>query len=144
MQGVDEDSARRWLQDQGVTSARWLTEILDGFDFSQPAYLQPLFEGDVIYQYVRRPEHQLLAPNRGNWFCLIGASPAYLAIFGGLAGRELRRFQVESQLIALEGTSARKDIEWSWAGGGPGGATQLFVPPYQIARLGASAPHDGW
>jgi hypothetical protein len=141
---MDKAAARQWLEHQGVTSQSWLDDVLGGFDFAKPVYEQHLSQGDVIYQYIRNPGHENMSPMRGSWFCLRGAPTKSLAISEGLSGRRLHKFKVQLALVALEGIAAYKAMDWSWAGGGTGGATQLFVPPSQIARVRAVASQEPW
>lgn len=131
---LDMASARLWLQQQGVREERWCSEILGGFA-RYPIYEQDLSPGDVLYQFVRNPSLGDMSPGRGSWFGLAGASQDSVAIIGGGAGRRLHKFKVTLPALALEGVAARMPIDWKSQVGGAGGATQLFIPPNQIARV---------
>ena len=145
MQSMSEVNARQWLRQQGVMAGKWLDDVVGGFDFEHyPVYVQHLFADEVIYQYIRNPGHSDLNPDRGSWFCLKGSTPYRLAISEGVAGRRLHEFRVKFALTALEGVAARKAIDWNYAIGGGGGGTQLFIPPFQIARICAVTPAERW
>lgn len=107
---------------------RKIEEILTGFDLYLPVYEQRLEPRAIVYQFVRRPSPASVGIHLGNWFCLPGASLEALAIFSGGAGRVAAKVQIEHSFVALEGTAARQARQWSWSGGGAGGATQIFVP----------------
>jgi hypothetical protein len=124
-----------WLQRNGVTSARDLTEVSGSFDLERPVYEVPLHPGEVLYQYIRLPEFGNPAPAMGRYFALAGATTDGVAIFDGAAGRQLLAFEVVILLPALEGTAASKPIDWTHYVGGTGGATQLFIPRHLHDRL---------
>jgi hypothetical protein len=109
-------------------AGRELEVVLSGFDWASPAYEQQLDHGAILYQFMRRASHGTMVPGIGNWFCLPGATLSSLAIMSGGEGRSLAKVRVKFPLVALEGTASRQAKQWSWSGGGPGGATQIFVP----------------
>jgi len=119
--------ARSYLVRHGYTGKK-LEEVLNGFDLRAPTYEQSLDPKTTLYQFVRRVAHESPIPRLGNWFCLPGASMRALAIISGGAGRAVAKVHVDYPLLALEGTAAPQPRQWSWSGGGPGGATQIFVP----------------
>jgi hypothetical protein len=142
MRQLDIVLAREWLKQNGVTSHKWLDEIIGGFDFAKPIYEQHLFAGTFLYQYIRNPSLENMSPMRGSWFSLRGSTPTSLAISDGLSGRRLHKFEVQSPIVALEGIASAKSMDWIWAGGGTGGATQLFLPPSQIPHVRAVAAEE--
>lgn len=146
MKLMSQADSRAYLLRNGVWDDRTLDQILRGFDFSHPVYEQPLEPGNVLFQYLRRPSYSQRVPTTGNWFTLSGATTGDLAIFDGLSGRFRQKYQVLAHLTALEGTAARLPIDWGWAGGGPGGGTQLFIASPLLGRLqmiGASELAEG-
>src|SRR5690606_13920235 len=103
------------------------------FDFSHPVYLQEFEPEELLYQFIRNSSHEGLPLLAGSWFCLTGATKRSLAIIDGLSGRELHAYRVARMFTALEGSASALPIQWSWAGGGPGGGTQVYVPA-QLVR----------
>ena len=107
---------------------------MSGFDFNQPVYLQQLEEGQELFQYIRNASSHNLSPNSGNWFTLAGATTAGVAIIDGGAGRRFHRFRVVGTFSTIEGTAKALPVSWKHEIGGPGGATQIYVPPRFIGQ----------
>jgi hypothetical protein len=128
-----------YLSRYGVTSPERVEEIISGFDLEKPVYEQLLNVGDVLQQYIRKPDY-LGGKDVGNWFSLSSATMSGLAIFGGGSGRHPHRFRVAHPFSALEGTALPIQQDWRWAGGGPGGQTQIYVPPRLIGHLESLGP----
>src|SRR5262245_9527763 len=133
---LNKDGMRDYLQRGGISSDDAIEKIISGFDLTQPVYEQPLEAGDVLWQYIRDSSFYELSPVRGSWFCLQSATMEGLAITSGLAGRRQMNFQVLEPFKALEGIAIKQRIDFSWSGGGPGGQTQIFVPPAFAGRIG--------
>jgi hypothetical protein len=119
--------AQAYLVRNGYSGTQ-LVKLLDGFNFYLPVYQQPLEPATTLYQFVRRASVSEMLPRIGNWFCLPGATLSSLAIISGGEGRLITKVQVRYPFVALEGTAVRQETQWGWGGGGPGGATQIFVP----------------
>jgi hypothetical protein len=133
--------AQAYLSRHGY-SGKKLAEILGGFDFDLPVYEQGLESGSILYQFVRRASFGVPLPRIGNWFCLPGASLGSLAIISGGEGRLVTKVRVRFFLVALEGTAARQLRQWGWSGGGPGGATQIFIPKaFLVTHLDVLGSH---
>lgn len=132
---LSEDDVRDYLRHNGISSKSKIDKILNSFDLEKPMYKQILLEGDTLYQFVRRSSFYDLTPGVGSWFCLAGASMQSLAIISGCAGRNVAKFEVRYTFSALEGVAKKQNINWNWSGGGPGGGTQIFVPPRFISAL---------
>jgi hypothetical protein len=141
---LSQVDARAYLERHGIVSPKKIDEILGGFDFSKPVYEQPLFPGDTLFQFVRNPSLGAPNPTTGNWFGISGATTGGLAITDGLAGRRLQKYRVVAHASALEGTAVKKEVEWDWAGGGPGGATQLYLPPNLLGCVECLGGHERW
>jgi len=121
-----------YLRRNGVTSGDTVHDILTGFDFHYPIYLQPLSRGEIYYQFVRTSSTSQPGLLPGAWFCLAGAEMNRLAIHSPNGPRVLGTFKVVEDITALEGIA--KDIPWSGQPtktgvGGTGGGTQIYVPP---------------
>jgi hypothetical protein len=58
-----------------------------------------------------------------------------LAIFSGCAGRMHKEFIVEHPVMAIEGTASKMNKDWEKSIGGPGGATQIFLPYCSLFAL---------
>lgn len=145
MRVMSADEVRAWLRRNGVPSTAKIEEIIDGFDFAQPVYLQHFEPDQELYQFIRGPSAQNSSPMAGNWFCLKGATTSQLAIIDGLTGRRLLRYRIVCAFTTLEGTARKQPIQWSWSGGGPGGATQVYVPsPLLRACIVACGARDRW
>jgi hypothetical protein len=137
------DEVRSFLRGAGMSSHRRINEVLDGYAFdNRPLYLEVLDEGTVLYQYIRNPSVETGPSRAGNWFCGLGATPRELAIFGGGSGRRRYRFEVAHPFKALVGTARAQRRHWSWAGGGPGGGTQIYVPPNFVGHLRSHGPDE--
>jgi hypothetical protein len=145
MKLLSADEIRAYLRRSGVSSPQKIDEIVGGFDFTRAVYEQRFERGDVLYQFVRKPSLEDRSPTGGNWFCLPGANRSGLAIFDGCAGRQLHKFRVVSEFVGIEGIAAKKSVNWSWSGGGAGGATQIYVPPSLVqSSVRAVGPHEHW
>ena len=138
MRLLDLATARQYLTANGIPAAQQ-NDILGGFDFAKPVYEQVVQPGQVLFQFIRNPTY-LGASQAGNWFALSGATQAGVGIFGGGSGRHLHKFEVAFPFACLEGTAAALARNWSWAGGGRGGDTQLYVPPRFIGHLRSLGP----
>lgn len=137
------DEVRSYLRAAGMSSAKKINEVLDGYDFGcKPLYFEQLDVGQVLYQFIRNASVETGAPRSGNWFCGLGATPQQLAIFGGGSGRRRYKFEVQHPFTALVGEAKAQAQNWSWAGGGRGGGTQVFVPPDLIGHLGSHGPDE--
>jgi hypothetical protein len=130
-----------FLRQNGVTDPDKVAEIAGGFDLSQPVYTQLIEPGDRLFQFLRNEEVSRPSPQTGSWFCLAGASMDSLAIFGGGGGRRLQEFTVNRPVVGLEGTAGGMRRDWGWAGGGRGGATQVFLPPNALFALVGVGTH---
>ena len=144
MKCLTPDQLRAYLRSNGVSSPDAVQKIILGFDFNKPVYEQPLDHDGVLFQFIRNPSANESTPAAGNWFCLSGATTGSLAIIDGGAGRRLHKYRVVLSLTAIEGSASRQNINWIWSGGGPGGGTQIYIPPPLIGRLRAVAPHERW
>jgi len=145
MRTICADEARTWLRNNGVSLAAKIEEIIGSFDFSKAVYLQQFEPGQVLYQFIRRSSAQDSSPMAGNWFCLKGARASGLAIIDGLSGRGLHAFRVARAFTALEGTAKKQPVQWSWSGGGQGGATQVYVPVTLVrACMIPQGAHEAW
>jgi hypothetical protein len=107
-------------------------------------YEQTFEEGQDLFQYIRGSSAGDSGPGAGNWFCLAGATTKGVAIIDGGSGRTLHRYTVNATFTAIEGAARPQSTNWSWSGGGPGGATQIYVPPRLIGHLSAVASHARW
>lgn len=143
MKLLTKTEATQWLKRNGVNNKK-INEVIGAFDFKKAVYEHLLLGGDTLFQYIRMPEQGNLNPDRGDWYCLEGARPKHLAISEGLAGRRLHKFLVTYPVAVLEGTAAPQEHSWSWAGGGPGGATQIFVPPSKAMLIQAVDAQERW
>lgn len=117
-----------YLKKHGISNQKEIDEIISGFDLFGPVYQQRIWVNDRLFQYVRRPNLSFNAIGVGRWFCLKGASMDSLAIFSGGVGRHLTEYRVKYPIVVLEGTAKKLSRNWEWAGGGEGGATQMFIP----------------
>ena len=142
MKRIYEEGARGYLRRHGVLDPGKITEIVGGFDFGRAVYEQLLAPGDELFQFIRKPSVATPSSFAGNWFALVGATTSGLTITDGVGGRRLHKFRVVAGLVALEGTAARKGVNWDWAGGGVGGATQIYIPPSLIGHLQAIGAHE--
>ena len=140
MKRLTQDELRAYLRAHDVRPAKTIENIISGFDFRQPVYEQPMEPGQELFQFIRNVSHSERSPRTGNWFALASARMAGLAIFGGGAGRHLHRFVVNHEFTAIEGTAGALPPDWGWAGGGPGGHTQIYVPPKFLGHLGSLGP----
>lgn len=128
-----------FLKENGVTNQKKVGKVISGFDLSKPVYKQRLMANDRLYQYVRNPSSSSNEIGVGNWFALKGATMDSLGIFSGGSGRNLTEFKVNFPITVLEGTAIEIGRNWKWAGGGKGGATQIFIPKrmfYALELLG--------
>ncbi|MCR5885789.1 hypothetical protein LRS03_24195 [Rhizobacter sp. J219] len=144
MKLLNEAGARDYLDRNGVTNPVIVKAILDGFDLGKPMYEQRLEPDTELFQFMRRPSAGKPDLRVGNWFCLPGASRSGLAIMDGLSGRETHRFQVGSELVALEGTASRLSLNWEYEIGGQGGHTQLYVPPRLLGHIRSLGNAHPW
>ena len=129
---------KNYLKTHGITRRNEVNEIISGFDFNHPVYLENLEPGCRIFQYVRRPNAEFEA-KLGRWFSLKGATMDSLGIFSGGSGRLLKEFMITSPVVVIEGTAKSLSRNWGWAGGGSGGSTQMFMPSklfYALRPLG--------
>lgn len=124
---ISATEARSFLRQEGE-SAKAIKAIVDGFDMSKPVYIQPLYSGETLYQYMRKFGYL------GNWFALKGATMEELAIFGGGSGRVLKKVEITHPVSVLEGVARQMEDDWTWGGGGIGGATQLYMPSRYLLR----------
>lgn len=132
--------AENFLRSRGIVDAHRIAEICSGFDFTQPVYESLVEPGDRLFQFIRMPQAGHPFMNTGNWFSIHGADMDGVAIFSGLAGRVHTEFTVARRISVLEGTAVSLPRNWDWAGGGSGGATQIFVADQDLLAL--SAPGD--
>lgn len=142
MRPMSRSDIETYLHRHGMTAAGTVAQILSGFDLGKPVYEQSFYCGDQLFQFVRNASRFDPSPSAGNWFALAGATTQSLAIIHGVAGRRLHKFGVSAPFIALEGTATRMAIDWNWSGGGPGGGTQIYVPPRLLGHLYAMGAHD--
>ncbi len=134
-----------FLAKSGIRDPKQIGEIVGGFDLNQPVYEQMINPGDRIFQFIRNPESGKPTINTGNWFCIPGASMDQLAIISGGAGRSLVEFTVTRSVNSLEGTASPQPRNWSWSGGGRGGATQIYLPRTALMALEGKGTHlDGF
>jgi hypothetical protein len=135
----------QFLRSNGVGDSALRERIAGGFDFRHPIYTSLIEPGDHLFQYMRREEIGSAIPGVGNWFCLRGADMGGLAIFSGGPGRLLKEFTVSRPVVGLEGTAAPMNRNWDWAGGGPGGSTQIYLPYHALMALVGLGTHlDGF
>jgi hypothetical protein len=130
-----------FLKRNGITDPLKVREISNGFDLRRAVYTRLIQPGDRLFQFLRNEEMARPIPQTGNWFCIAGATMDALAVFGGVAGRRLQEFTVNTPVMGLEGTAARMHRDWGWAGGGSGGATQIFLPPHALFALVGVGTH---
>lgn len=133
-----------FLARNGISAPEKVKEIKSGFDLTRPVYTRFLESGDRLFQFLRNEELGRPFPQTGNWFCIAGATMNSLAIFSGGAGRRLQEFTVAVPVMGLEGTAARMQRDWRWAGGGRGGATQIYLPAralFALVGIGAHLAH---
>ncbi len=109
--------------------------IHSGFDLAKPIYERTFAEGDTLYQFVRAPCAHSPHVGLGNWFCLQGATLDSLAIISGGPGRVVAQVRVARSMIGLEGVASPQARDWGWAGGGRGGATQIFMADRNLMGL---------
>jgi hypothetical protein len=133
---------RGYLRRNGIVEPRQVNQILTGFDFNEPIYEHQVSPGDTVYQFVRLPSADRMSPTTGNWFALRGATKAGLAITDGLAGRRLHEYRVVAAADVLEGTAKGMEMKWDWDGGGPGGATQIYIPPNLLGCVEYVSPSE--
>jgi len=143
MRMLDRQSAEEFLARQAVSPAE-IVKLMTGFDLSRPMYAQHFWPGDKLYQFIRLPSASDSSPSTGNWFGLSGVTTSGAAIHDGLSGRRLVEFTVISTFEALEGTAARFDGSLHSALGGPGGATQIYIPRLLLHRVSNASPADRW
>jgi hypothetical protein len=132
-----------YLRRNGIASGDAVHDILTGFDFHYPIYLQPLSRGEIYHQFVRTTSLNQPGLVPGAWFCLAGAEMSRLAIHSPNGRRVLGTFKVVEDIVALEGIA--KHIPWTGQPtkigvGGTGGGTQIYVPPvlrHALQFLGA-------
>lgn len=137
------DQVRSFLRRMGMSDWRAINNVLSGYDFDrQPLYMRHFEEGEALFQYLRNAAYDMPAPRTGNWFCLRGASMDDVAITGGGSGRRRHRFQVLQAFTTIEGVARPQAVNWLWAGGGPGGGTQVFVPPRLLGHIGSPGPDE--
>ena len=139
MKLLSKDEVRVYLRNNGISSSTKIEEILTGFDFSKPVYELTLDERQELFQFIRNPSSAGVA-QAGNWYSLQGATMSGTGIFGGGSGRHLHKFVVAHPFPALEGTAGPLERNWDWAGGGPGGQTQIYVPPRFLGHLSSLGP----
>jgi hypothetical protein len=137
-----ETVIRRFLRKHGIIDEGNIARIVGGFTLEADVYTHLLEKGDRIFQFMRNEELERPIPQTGNWFCLAGATMDALAIFGGGAGRRRQEFVVNRPIEVLEGTAASLRRDWSWAGGGRGGGTQIFVPWHSLFALDGLGTHQ--
>jgi len=142
MRSMNATDAAAFLASQGVQPASEVKKILSGFDFSKSAYEHHFWPGDTLYQFVRHISVGNPVAARGSWFGLSGVTMRGVAIFGGLAGRTSHKFEVVHPFSALEGTAARLPADWDNEIGGPGGATQVFVPRMYAGHIRSLGPSE--
>ena len=144
MRVLNHDSAVDLLRSQGVGGGAEIEKILGGFDFDQPVYEQDFWPGDFLYQLIRLPSSTLPLPIAGNWFGLAGLTTKGVAINDGLSGRRAAKYEVRAWFKALEGTAKELPVDLGRAIGGPGGATEVFVPSFLLGHLQSIGPVDRW
>lgn len=144
MHSLNPTTAAELLASQGVQPASEVVKVLSGFDSSKPMYKHDFWPGDTLYQYIRLASVANPVPTRGSWFGIAGITTRGVAIFAGVAGRTLHRFEVAHPFSALEGTAARLPIDWQNEIGGPGGASQVFVPRMYSGHIRSLGPAEGW
>ena len=144
MRILSHDTAVDLLRSQGLSNGAEAERVLDGFDFNKPVYEQDFWPGDVLYQLIRNPSSSLPLPTAGNWFGLAGITTRNVAINDGLSGRHAAKFEVLAWFRALEGTAKELPVDLGRAIGGPGGATQVFIPSFLLGRLQSAGPVDRW
>lgn len=118
---LKREAAEKFLAEQGENLDK-IEEVLSGFDFDKPVYIQQLDEGEEVYQYMRTFGYS------GNWLALKGASMEDLAIFSGNEGRVLKKVRITHPCPVLEGMAKSMPRNWFWSGGGSGGGTQMYMP----------------
>ncbi len=144
MSATTESTLSSYLARYGITDPAAVQEVRSGFDMSKPLYEHYFRPGDVLYQLVRLPSFYNLNPHRGNWFGLAGLTARNVAVLHGLAGRRTHQFRVLAAFVGLEGTAGRYPLDWNKEIGGPGGATQIYVPRVLMACIQAAGPAEPW
>lgn len=144
MHMLNPQTAAALLRGQGVRPERLIEQILDGFDFSKPAYAHDFWPGDVLYQLMRLPSAAQPFMATGNWFGLAGITTSGVAINDGLSGRQAVRFEVIAPFTALEGTARALPADLGTAIGGRGGATQIYIPKALLGHLQALGHVERW
>lgn len=135
-----QETAEKYLRKHGIINDAEIKEILSGFNFTKPVYENRIWPGDRIYQFIRKPNFKG-SFETGRWFSLKGANMDSLGIFSGESGSRLTEFLVTNEIVVLEGTAKELALNWSWAGGGKGGATQLFIPRQFFYALEGAGSH---
>jgi hypothetical protein len=130
-----------FLRQNGIADKDEIAKITSGFNLTRPVYRQLIEPGDRLFQFLRNEEMRQPIPRTGKFFCLAGANMDSLAIFGGGAGRRLQEFTVSRPVEALEGSAGQMRRNWDWAGGGRGGATQVFLPNSALLALVGIGTH---
>ena len=131
-----------YLKRNGVIDKRKVAEIISGFDLDKPVYATNLEPEDHLFQFMGNEQSGRPVAQTGNWFCISrGTTKESLAIFDGLAGRRRQEFIVQRHMQALEGTAAPLARQWAWAGGGAGGATQIYLPAQALLGLAGVGTH---
>jgi hypothetical protein len=138
------DEVRSFLRANGARGDKEIISVLDGFDFaSKPLYFRTFEVHEILFQYIRNPSVENGNTVRsGNWFCIKGATQDDVAITGGGSGRRRHRFEVAGTFETLEGVAREQSVNWQWAGGGPGGGTQIYVPRSRIGLLRPLGPDE--
>jgi len=144
MRVLDHKTAADLLRSQGVGPNADVEKVLNGFDFSRPVYEHDFWPGDVLYQLIRLPSATLPLPATGNWFGLAGITTRGVAINDGLSGRQAVKFEVVAPFRALEGSAKTLPVNLGTAIGGPGGATQIFLPRTLLGHLQSKGAVDRW
>ena len=143
IEDLHRDVITGFLKRHGVADKTHIEQITAGFDLGKPVYERRIEDGDTLFQFMRNPDSTTPHWQTGRWFCLRGAGMNALGIFGGGSGRTLAEFTVNRPVWSLEGTAGPLARDWGWAGGGTGGATQIFVPPDGLMALVGKGHHIG-
>ena len=142
MKDRNRDIIVKFLAKYGIADEQTTSKVVGGFDLARPVFERLLEKGERLFQFIRNVELGNPCPLTGNWFCLAGATMDAVGIFSGGAGRRLVEFTVNRPVWSLEGTAGPIERSWAWAGGGSGGATQIYLPCPALFALTGKGTHS--
>lgn len=137
MRILNQQSAEELLRRQGLSLAK-ISEVLGSFNLKEPLYEHDFWDKEILYQLKR------VNASIGMWFGLPGITTKGVAINDGLSGRILVKFRVTIPFKALEGTAKSMKKDYGIGIGGPGGQTQICIPPILQSRLEVLGQADRW